>query len=100
VPLITRSSVARTVAAHVLGFGTQTSEPPEGLDIAAWKRALERLRKSGVLRRLEWEVDGKPYAPRSLTAGWLYLAGPRWDAYVEEAAVLGIAPRPLEETDW
>ena len=99
-PLIARSKTARTVAAHILAFGTQAEYLPEELSSAQYLRALDRLRASGVLRRWVWEVDGRPYAPKSVAAGWLWLPGPRWDAYVEEAAVLGIAPRPLEETDW
>lgn len=97
--LIARSRTARAVAAHILRYGTQTEDPPAGLSAEQYVRALGRLRKSGVLRRWAWEVDGKPYAPRSATSGWLWLPGSLWEQYEAEAAALGFVATPLEEAD-
>lgn len=97
--LIARSQLARTVAQHVLRYGTQTPALPPGCDEAQYRRALERLRKAEVLQRWSWEVDGTPFTPRAPLAGWLYLPGPRWHEFEDEAEAAGLQVRRLRPLD-
>lgn len=85
--LIARSALAHAVAEHIVGRGTQCGYPP-GVRSAAYRRALLRLEKAGVIRRWCWSVDGLPFEPTFSTAGNLWLAGPRWEEYVQEALEL------------
>jgi hypothetical protein len=93
--LVPNSRVGRAVAEHILTRGTQAADAPPGVSVEAYRRALGRLEKIGVLRRWRWEVDGMPYEPKSHTAGALWLPGERWQQYVADAERSGIAFDPL-----
>lgn len=95
--LLARSRQARSVAAHILQYGTQTDEPPEGVSRDSYVRALGRLAKAGVLRKWEWVIDGRPYCPQSVTAGWLWLPGARWHDFEQQASEAGLV---FDRTPW
>jgi hypothetical protein len=84
VSLIARSKQAEAVARHLIRYSPQIGFPVV-IGPRAYRRTLLRLEKAHVLKRWGWSVDGLFFTPKDPVAGWLWLAGPRWEDYAEEA---------------